>query len=35
MKNHFNYIILVFFTSVMLSCVPQRKLEEEQAKRAQ
>ncbi len=33
MKNHFNYIIVFFLTATMLSCVPQRKLEEEQAKR--
>ncbi len=33
MKNHFNYIIVFFILSAMLSCVPQRKLEEEQAKR--
>ncbi len=33
MKNLFNYITVFMLVSVMFSCVPQRKLEEEQAKR--
>lgn len=33
MKNHFNYVIVFFMATAMLSCVPQRKLLEEQAKR--
>jgi chemotaxis protein MotB len=33
MKNTFKYILIVGLTSGMFSCVPQRKLEEEQSKR--
>ncbi len=33
MKNFYNLIALLIIVSVMYSCVPQRKLEEEQAKR--
>jgi chromosome segregation ATPase len=33
MKNRLNYLIVFFITTAMLSCVPQRKLQEEQAKR--
>ncbi len=33
MKNTFKYILVTAFVSGMFSCVPQRKLEEEQAKR--
>src|ERR1700747_425884 len=35
MKNHFNYIIVFFLASAMFSCVPERKLVEEKAKREQ
>lgn len=34
MKNKINYIPVMIFILCMVSCVPQRKLEEEQAKRA-
>ncbi len=34
MKKRYNYIIVLVLTGTMVSCVPQRKLEEEQAKRA-
>lgn len=34
MKKRRNYIIALILTGTMVSCVPQRKLEEEQAKRA-
>ena len=33
MKNTFKYILIAGLTSGMFSCVPQRKLEEEQSKR--
>lgn len=33
MKNFYNAIAVILMVSVMFSCVPQRKLEEEQAKR--
>ena len=33
MKNLFNYFTVLILVSVLYSCVPQRKLEEEQAKR--
>src|ERR1035437_64338 len=33
MKNGFKYSIVLLLTGAMFSCVPQRKLEEEQAKR--
>ncbi|MES2396149.1 MAG: OmpA family protein [Bacteroidota bacterium] len=33
MKNFYNAIAIILMVSVMFSCVPQRKLEEEQAKR--
>jgi len=33
MKNLFNYILVLIIGSTMFSCVPQRKLEEEMAKR--
>lgn len=33
MKNSINYIVIFFISVGMLSCVPQRKLSEEQAKR--
>ncbi len=34
MKNCFKYLTLLIIISAIVSCVPQRKLEEEQAKRA-
>jgi len=33
MKKHFNYLIVIAFLLSLVACVPQRKLEEEQAKR--
>ena len=33
MKNRLNYIMVLMLVSVIYSCVPQRKMEEEQAKR--
>jgi chemotaxis protein MotB len=33
MKNLFNYTAIIVFTGALFSCVPQRKLEEEQGKR--
>jgi len=33
MKTYLNYFLAITFISAMVSCVPQRKLEEEQAKR--
>ena len=33
MKNRIKYIVVLMFASALYSCVPQRKLEEEQAKR--
>jgi chemotaxis protein MotB len=33
MKKNFNYLIILFLTGTIISCVPQRKLEEEQKKR--
>ena len=33
MKKHRNYFIILILTGTMVSCVPQRKLEEEQSKR--
>lgn len=33
MKNRYNYIFAAVLITAMISCVPQRKLEEEQAKR--
>lgn len=34
MKTYWNYFLAIIFISAMASCVPQRKLEEEQAKRS-
>jgi len=34
MKNPLNYITIISFSITLFSCVPQRKLEEEQARRA-
>ena len=33
MKNGLKYITVILITSAIFSCVPQRKLEEEQSKR--
>ena len=33
MKKSMNYFVVIVLTGALFSCVPQRKLEEEQAKR--